>query len=202
MLSDLQRDKIRDALSDIADDLDLNFLEERQIIENLDAFPLVQVTFQTEGRRQRYWNAMLHEFQNLTTKAWETYYGHIAQATVSVSIRSTDVDELHTAAVAFDLDLWKKACNWTLEQAGKIEFRGNDPPRFLPAYKAYDDLTNIYSCVLNFMVDYEFSWTVADPPITNFVIDTEAGIGSDTKSISGLYAIAPGCYLIDCILED
>jgi hypothetical protein len=204
MLSDSQRSKIRTVLSDIADELDLTFLEERQQIENsdnvsdpLDIFPLVQVTFLTEGKRQRYWREKIHEYQDPQTGEWQTIYGHIAQASISISIRSTDVDELHTKSVAFDIALWKSACNWTLEQDPPIEFRGNDPPRFLPPYLALDNRTNIYSCVIDFHVDYEFSWPIYDPPITHFVVDTNVGlIDGDMKSIGELNAVAPGSYVM------
>jgi hypothetical protein len=200
MLSVAQRDKIRGDIAIIAASLGLTLKSERQIIENLADFPLVQVTFTTEGRRVSYWKDLLHDYCNTTNHQWTSLYGHIANATVSISIRSRDVEELHTKAIAFALAFWKQACNWSLTSTSKIEFRGVDPPKFLPPYKALDDRTNIYSCVIDFQCDYEFSWEILAYPITNIVSNTSVGIlstgDSDTQSLDEMIAVAPGCYVM------
>lgn len=205
MLSSAQKSKILDDIEDIADDLSITVLPERQRIENATDFPLLQVTFLLEGKRQRMWRDMLHE--DFDGVEWTTMYGHIAQATVSVSIRSLDVDELQTQAFAFANAFWEWAGgHWSLESTSKIQFAGTDPPKFLPAYRDVTDRHDIYSCVLDFYVDYEFSWSKTDPPITNIVVNTDVGIlesdlnTEDVASLDELYSIAPGCYLMSGII--
>ena len=200
MLSVTERAKIRQDLGIIAAALGLKVLNERQRIENISDFPLVQITFQTEGRRQLYWRDQLHEYQDPLTHEWQTWYGNISQATVSVSIRSLDVEELQLLANQFATELWHKATsNWTIE-ANQIEFRGTDPPRFLPPYlDAIEQRIDIYTCVIDAYIDYEFIWPILNPPITNFVFDNSVGIvGGDMKSITtdSMIIIAPGCYVM------
>lgn len=201
MLSDAQKTKILDDIEDIADDLNITVLPERQRIEQSSDFPLLQVTFLLEGRRQRMWRDMLHE--NFDGAEWTTDYGHIAQATISVSIRSMDVDELQTTAYAFANALWEWATfHWSLENTSKIQFAGTDPPKFLPAYRDETDRHDIYSCVLDFYLDYEFSWEKIDPPITNIIVNNDVGDldPEDVESLDELYVIAPGSYLMTAIL--
>jgi hypothetical protein len=197
MLSDFQRTKIRSDIAKIASDLRLTLLEERQIItEDVSDFPTVQLTFNTEGRRQQHWRAQLHEAQDPQTHEWQTTYGNISQSTASIQIKSLDVDELHTKSSLFAVALWKQACNWSLEHTSKIEWRGTDPPRYLPPYLfEADERHNIYTCNIDFFVDYEFSWPIIDLPITNFVVNSSLGI-DDYKSLPELHAIAPGCYVM------
>jgi hypothetical protein len=199
MFSPTQRSKIIGDLTTISEDLDITFLAERRIIENLEDFPLAQATFNTEGRRQYYWRNMLHEFTDPITHQWETTYGNYSQATISISIRSLDLDELQLLAPRFATSLWKQACNWTFENTSKIEFRGSDPPRYLPPYLAVDERTNIYSCNIDVYVDYEFSWTVIDDPITNIVHNVQVGNidNEDYADVQELRAIAPGCYTMN-----
>lgn len=204
MLSITERAKIRTDLETIAEDLGLTVLKERARIENISDFPLVQITFQTEGRRQLYWRDQLHEYQDPLTHEWQTWYGNISQATVSVSIRSLDVDELQLLANQFATELWHKATsNWTIE-TNQVEFRGTDPPKFLPAYlDSVEQRINIYTCVIDFFVDYEFVWPILDPPITNFVFDNSAGlVDGGMKSITEdpMIIIAPGCYVMSAKL--
>lgn len=199
MLSADQRAKIIGDIEEIANDLSLTVLDERQRIENLDDFPLIQTTFLAEGRRQEHWQDLLYDWQDADTHEWTSYYGNISQATVSVSIRSLDVDELKTKAAAFALALWKQAhLHWRMETV-EIEFRGTDPPRFLPAYlDAVEQRHDIYSCVIDFFVDYEFSWSQIDPPITNIQLNTTVGLIDDEDMSDPilLYTCAPGCYLM------
>lgn len=203
-LSEVQRSKIRGDLEDISDDLSITFLDERQKIENLTDFPLAQVTFNSEGRRQRYWRALLHDYSDPYYN-YTTHYGNISQATISVSIRDTDLDNLQLKAYEYNLALWKQAYNWTLENESKIEFAGSDPPKFLPPYLALDERTNIYSCNIDFFVDYEFSYTVDSYPITNIVANTGIGVlasrtmseNENVADLDELYYPGPGIYLMN-----
>lgn len=204
MLSPAQRSKVVDTISEIAAELGITVLEERQKIENLDDFPLCQTTFLTEGRRQSYWRDLLYEHQNDLSFTWDSTYGHWAQATVSVSLRSLDVDELHTKAHTFAIYLWKTLYNWhTEDDAVKIEFRGSENPKFLPAYlDTVEQRHDVYTCVIDFFIDYEFSWVVESPPITAIYTDTKAGL-VDTEDYSDsieLITTAPGCYLMAATL--
>jgi hypothetical protein len=197
MLSEVQRTKIRGALESISEYLDVTFLPERQVIENLDDFPLAQVTFLTEGIRQVLWQDLLHETQDTWSHEWTEYHGHYARASVSVSMRATDLDELQHLAKEFASTLWKVASSWRLE-VDDIEFRGGATPKFLPPYLAKDERTFIYGCVIDFYVDYEFSWEVTIPPITDIHTSVIAGL-IDTEDYSPeilLTCTAPGCYLM------
>lgn len=200
MLSTSQRSRINDTIAEIAAELGITVLDERQRIENLDDFPLCQTTFLTEGRRQNLWQDLLYESQNSFSHVWTSNYGHFAQATVSVSIRSLDPDELQSKSYAFAIYLWKILSNWHMEDdAIKMEFRGGENPKFLPPYlDTVQQRHDIYTCVIDFFVDYEFSWTVEAPPITVIYTDTRAGL-VDTEDYSdeiSLISTAPGCYLM------
>lgn len=199
VLSSTQRAKILADIAEIASNLSLTVLDERQKIENIDDFPLVQTTFLSEGRRQAYWATMLHEYQYATSHEWNTYYGHISQATVSVSIRSLDVDELKTKAYAFHSALWQTGVNWRMESASRIEWRGCEAPKFLPAYlDVVERRHDIYSCVIDFFVDYEFSWSQTDPPILTVSLTTDAGNvdNEDYGDEIELIANADGSYVM------
>lgn len=199
MLSDVQKTKILDDIEDIAGDVGLTVLPERQKIEQATDFPLLQTTFLSEGRRQRMWRDMLHE--NFDGSEWTTNYGHIAQATISVSIRSMDLDDLQTKSYAFAYAFWEWASfHWSLENDSQIQFAGTDPPKFLPAYRDETNRHDIYSCVLDFYVDYEFSWTKTDNAITIFVANVSIGNDDDANPLDEMYAIAPGCYVMTGII--
>lgn len=207
MLSAIQRAKILADLGTIATTLGINSLEERQRIENVADFPLMQVTFLLEGKRQRHYRTMLHEYYEPYGHDWTTYYGNISQATISVSIRSLDVDELQTLATAFSLALWEQGTfHWSLENASKLEFNGVDPPHYLPPYRDSTDRHDIYSCVMDLWIDYEFSWKQIDLPITNIIVNTEVGTlelngnVEDVAPLDELYSVAPGCYLMSGII--
>jgi hypothetical protein len=198
MLSVLQRAKIMSEIAKMLDGITVSttLIPERQLIKNV--FPMCQVTFLVEGNRQRYWADMLHEFIDDLTHEWKTYYGNYSRATVSVGLESLDRAEIQQIASEFNIQLWKIAYNWQLFSPSKIEFRGSDPPRFLDGYDNPNDdgRTKIYKCVIDFFVEYEFSWTIDDPPITNINTSTIPGIiNVDTVEIHNI-AIAPGCYVM------
>ena len=143
---------------------------------------------------------MLHDYHDPVSHKWESHFGHFAQATVSISLRATDVDQLMSLAFSFANALWKQAVNWTIENTSKIEFRGGEAPRFLPPYLAVDERHDIYSCVIDIFVDYEFTWTLDSNPITNAVVDYTVGPIGSGVALPELVMRAPGIYLTDGIL--
>jgi hypothetical protein len=206
MLSTIQRTKILGDIQTIASSLGLTVLPERQKIENSTEFPLIQTTFQTEGKRQYYWRSQLHEYQLLDTHKWETVSGHYAQASISIQIKSLDVDELELKSYQFANAFWKQAVNWTFENTSQMEFRGGEAPHFLPPYLLKEDeRKDVYTCNIDFFVDYEFSWSVFNDPITNIITDSSFGKiasgdlvdNSDLKAIGELIQVAPGCYVMN-----
>ena len=201
MLTTAQRAKILLDIDAIASDLGITLLSERARIENLTDFPLIQTTFMTEGRRQSLWSSMLHDYQDPVSHEWESHFGHFAQATVSISLRTTDVDTIQPKAFAFANALWKQAVNWTFENTSKIEFRGGEAPRFLPPYLAVDDRTDIYTCVIDIFIDYEFTWTLESNPIKRVVLNTLVGPIGDGAALPELMTVAPGIYYISGVLS-
>ena len=200
VLTSAQRSKITTAISEIASTVGLTVLEERQRIEDIDDFPLVQTTFLSEGRRESLWAFPLHEYQFATSYEWETHYGHFAQAVVSISIRALDIEQLQVLANEFATEFWKESHNWRLESSPYIEFRGTTSPNFLPAY--LDDIEqrhDVYSCVIDVFVQYEFSWTEDDDPIRSIWLNPLTAGAIDAEEMSDeitLITTAPGVYLM------
>lgn len=203
VLSSTQRARLTADVSAAATTAGLTVLDERQKIENADDFPLLQVTFLAEGRRSRCWNTILHDYQYDTSYEWETHRGHFAEATISVSIRSLDIDELQTTVYTFLQEFWPKAINWRIETTPAVEFRGATSPQFLPAYLDVTERHDVYSCVLDFFVEYEFTWIVESEPIRVVFFDGEVGNvdDDDMGSTGGTTMPADGCYLMDIVVH-
>lgn len=207
MLSTTQRTLISGAIEDIADYLNITYLDERQKIENLTDFPLAQINYISEGIRQSQWLDLLHETQDPVTKEWTEYHGNYSRAIVSVSLRDTDLDQLQSDAYTFVTWMHKYMGGWRLE-VHTIEFRGVNNPRFIEPYLAYDERHNIYKCLIEFYVDYEFSWSSIVPPITSIYADVHTGIiteGAYADTVTDedydnsqiqLVSVAPGCYIM------
>ena len=195
MLDPTQRARIFDGIPNILAGAEIKKFQSGQISREEGDYPVMIVSFLTEGNRQQFWRDPLHEHQDLQTKDWTTYYGQIAQATISVAIESTDLAELQVQVSDFMHQLWQTDWNWN---ADKLELRSTDPPRWMPAYPSAKKRLNIYRCVVDFFIDYEFSWPVVQPPITAFDINTTA---SQSPSSIQLYAIAPGCYMMTAIIS-
>jgi hypothetical protein len=201
MLTTAQRTKILLDIDTIAYNLGITVLSERARIENLTDFPLIQTTFMTEGRRQSLWASMLHDYQDPISHQWESHFGHFAQATVSISLRTIDVDTIQPLAFELANALWKQVVNWTFENTSKIEFRGGEAPRFLPPYLAVDDRTDIYTCVIDIFIDYEFTWKLESNPIKYMVLHTEVGPIGNGAALPDLISIAPGTYVMSGVLS-
>ena len=203
VLSVDQRARLTTDVAFAAASAGLAVLPERQKIENSTDFPLAQVSFLSEGRRSRCWNTILHDYQYDTSHEWESHRGHFAEATISISIRSLDIEELQLKVHQFMLGFWPKAINWRLETDPAVEFRGATSPRFLPAYLDVTTRHDVYSCVLDFLVEYEFVWIEEAPPIKSVFFEGQAGL-VDTEDYSPeitLYGVAPGCYLMDGVVH-
>ncbi|HNR56831.1 MAG TPA: hypothetical protein PKJ51_00100 [Methanothrix sp.] len=198
VLSPDQRARLTADITTAATTAGLSVLPERQRIENSTDFPLLQVTFLAEGRRSRCWNTILHDYQYDTSHEWESHRGHFAEATVSISIRALDHEDLQQKVYSFFQAFWPKAINWRLETEPAVEFRGAASPQFLPAYLDAVERHDVYSCVLDFFVEYEFTWIEENPPIKSVHLEGYAGL-IDTEDYSdeiSLYGTAPGCYLM------
>lgn len=204
VLSPDQRARLTADITTAATTAGLSVLPERQRIENSTDFPLLQVTFLAEGRRSRCWNTILHDYQYDTSHEWESHRGHFAEATVSISIRALDHEDLQQKVYSFFQAFWPKAINWRLETEPAVEFRGAATPQFLPAYLDATERHNVYSCVLDFFVEYEFTWVVEDQaPIGAVYFDGTVGDVDDDDMISagGTTMPADGCYSMDGVIR-
>lgn len=199
VLSSDQRARLNADVAAAAADAGLTVLSERQKIENYLDFPLIQTTYLAEGRRSRCWNTILHDYQYDTSYEWESHRGHFAEATISISIRSLDIDELQQKVHAFAVAFWPRMINWRIETPPAVELRGAASPQFLPAYLDVTTRHDVYSCVLDFLVEYEFVWIEETAPIKSVFFEGNAGL-VDTEDYSPeitLYGAAPGCYLME-----
>ncbi len=138
---------------------------------NPPTFPLLIVTFQTEGVEVRPWQRIREEFDPVRKLRLETF-GKQCRATISTIIESLDIRQLEQLADLFSHALWQTEVGINPID-DRMQFRGADPPIFLDTYfiEMPDGRKAIHRCAVDFFVEYEFSWTYEMPIITEIDYD-------------------------------
>ncbi len=156
----------------------------RQFV-NQPEFPLLLVTFVTEGIPVTERRELKSEFDE-STRLKTTTYGQISRARVSALIESPDQRQIELLAGLFSQELYRtELCINPLDD--RMQFRGCDPPQFPEPYETHlvmngkKGLAKIYRCAIDFFVEYWFTWTMIFETMQQF----DVKIGRPPISFSG-----------------
>ncbi len=160
-----QRDKIYDGIPYRLGNITLQKQKSGQFV-NPPVFPLVIITFQTEGVEVSSRRKIRERFDPEHGLRLETY-GKQCKATISTVIEALDKRQMELLADLYSHTLWQSEVGINPID-DRMQFRGADPPIFIDPYEIElpEGRRKIYRCVVDFFVEYEFSWTYERPIIT------------------------------------
>ncbi|OPY54706.1 MAG: hypothetical protein A4E48_00285 [Methanosaeta sp. PtaU1.Bin060] len=156
--------------------------------------PFLNITIVSQGIPVGSVEEICNEF-NTDTKLWRITRGCQCKARISVAIDGPDQQQVEHLTWALSNHLWQSELGINPID-DDMQFRGFDPPQFLGPYDEIHPI--IYRGVLDFFVEYTFSWTNEYPSIREFDITADWG------SIEPIYLHAVGdgaLYKIDMLLE-
>ncbi len=162
-----QKDKIYEGIPSTLwagrDQVVLQKTRTRQFINQPGEYPLLLVTFVTEGIPVTVRRELKSELDE-STRLKTTTYGQICRARVSALIESPDQRQVERLAGLFSQELYRTELGIN-PLDDRMQFRGCDPPQFPEPYETHiilngkKGLAKIYRCAIDFFVEYWFTWT-------------------------------------------
>lgn len=141
-------------------------------IQAESAFPKMIVSVLTEGVRVHFFKDRIRYQKKLVggDKQADYWYGQIDRASFSIVLEAYDKDDLGDIGRALLLDMWSTELGlaWYSSEVPRMRLAKIFEPTYLP--EIYDDRTgqNISRLVIDFWVEYEFSWLETNPLIRRF----------------------------------
>lgn len=160
-----------------------------QYVNNPD-FPIAIITIISQGipittRREQ--DSILSDDKRTKT----TTYAQFCRARISVVIEDPDMMKVEALASGLATELYARELGIN-PLRDRMQFRGCDPPTHPPPYRSEKLKMLIHRCVLDFFVEYEFSWTLNFPVIREFEVEAPYK----------LQAVEDGkIFSVDCIIS-
>lgn len=160
--------KIYDSLPSTIGEITLQKERSRQYLNN-PTFPLAIITIISQGipittRREQV--SVLSDDKLTKT----TTYAQLCRARISVVIEDPDMTQVEALASGLATDLYARELGIN-PLHDRMQFRGCDPPTHPPPYRSEKLKMLIHRCVVDFFVEYEFSWTLTFPVIREFEVE-------------------------------
>lgn len=171
MLSQWQRDYIFESIpTELAG---FHVLKNRDgEIQAESAFPKMIVSVLSEGVRVHFYKDRIRYQKRLVggDKQADYWYGQIDRASFSIVLEAYDKDDLGNIGRDLYLYLWSKelGLSWYSSEVPRMRLAKIFEPVYLP--EIYDERTgkNISRLVIDFYVEYEFSWMETNALIRRF----------------------------------
>lgn len=141
-------------------------------IQAESAFPKMIVSVLTEGVRVHFYKDRIRYQKKLVggDKQADYWYGQIDRASFSIVLEAYDKDDLGDIGRDLFLYLWSKelGLSWYSSEVPRMRLAKIFEPVYLP--EIYDERTgkNISRLVIDFWVEYEFSWMETNALIRRF----------------------------------
>lgn len=201
-LTTTQRNKIYNGIPSILGTTIVHKQQTGQFV-NPPTFPSLLVAFLTEGitvrPRQR-----LRTIFDPANQVWHEVYGEQKKASISCVLESTDKAQVYELAdlLAHEIESTELGIN-PIDDS--MQFRGFDPPNFPNPYflDRPSGRIAIHRCVLDFFVEYEYSWTYDRPLIKEIDIVSEwskASVPGSGGPISLASKVNLTSFLLDLVL--
>ena len=170
---------------------------------NSPYFPLVTVTFLTEGVPVRP-RIRLRTIFDPANQVWHETYGEQCKASISCVLQATSKRQITQLSDLFCHDIAANEISIN-PYDDAMQFRGVDPPRFLDPYyiETSSGRIAIYRCVVDFFVEYEYSWTYDRPLIKEIDIEkvwTKQWVNGSGGPIDLVSKVNLQSFLLDMIL--
>lgn len=171
MLTRWQRNFIYEALPTVLAGLTVAKNRDGEI-QAEGAFPKMVVSVLTEGVRVHFYKDRIRYQKKLVggDKQADYWYGQIDRASFSVVLESYSKDELGDIGRALFMDLWSTELGlaWYSSIAPRMRLAKIFEPTYLPEIYDPRNGQNIFRLVIDFWVEYEFSWLETNPLIRRF----------------------------------
>jgi|GEM_PF-6014002 hypothetical protein len=141
-------------------------------IQAESAFPKMIVSVISEGVRVHFYKDRIRYQKRLVggDKQADYWYGQIDRASFSIALEAYDKDDLGDIGRDLYLYLWSKelGLSWYSSEVPRMRLSKIFEPVYLP--EIYDQRTgkNISRLIIDFWVEYEFSWMETNPLIRRF----------------------------------
>lgn len=141
-------------------------------IQAESAFPKMIVSVLTEGVRVHFYKDRIRYQKKLVggDKQADYWYGQIDRASFSIALEAYDKDDLGDIGRDLFLYLWSRelGLSWYSNEVPRMRLAKIFEPVYLP--EIYDERTgkNISRLIIDFWVEYEFSWMETNALIRRF----------------------------------
>jgi hypothetical protein len=141
-------------------------------IQAESAFPKMIVSVLSEGVRVHFYKDRIRYQKKLvgSDKQADYWYGQVDRASFSIVLEAYDKDDLGNIGRDLYLYLWSKelGLSWYSSEVPRMRLAKIFEPVYLP--EIYDERTgkNISRLVIDFYVEYEFSWMETNALIRRF----------------------------------
>lgn len=121
------------------------------------SFPLCVVTIVSQGIPVEPVKLLEDNILDIENKVRSERWGQHCRARISASIEALGIPEVEKFASFFSQELYRLELGINPID-NKMQFRGADPPQSLPPYYDPQKKMNVQRVVVDFFVEYEFSW--------------------------------------------
>lgn len=155
-----QWDIIYEGIPDsFSDGSELNKFRSQQFINRppVASFPLCVVTVVSQGIPVDQVKLLEDNILDTENMVRSERWGQHCRARISASIEALSIPEVEKFASLFSQELYRGELGINPID-NKMQFRGADPPQSLPPYYDPTKKTFVQRVVVDFFVEYEFSW--------------------------------------------